>query len=63
MDVSQTTELAAAFVSRTIECERTYLTSLWLDPFEGNNAAMDAGLCGGDFLIPAHSLVFAYVIP
>ena len=61
MDVVQTTELAAAFVSRTIECERTYLASLWLDPIEGVNAACDAGLRGSDFLIPAHAVIFAYV--
>lgn len=53
--------LAGDFVSRILEAERTYLTSLWLDPFEGNNAAVDAELCGSDFLLPAHSIVFMYV--
>lgn len=53
--------LADDFVSRCIEAERTFLTAQWLDPFEGNNAACDAELCGVDFLLPAHSLVFMYV--
>ena len=55
------TELAADFVSRTIESERTYLASLWLDGFEGTNAACDAGLCGADFILPPHAFVFDYV--
>lgn len=59
--VSSINDLAADFVSRTIECERTYLTSLWLDPFAGNNAACDAGLRGSDFLLPAHAFVFGYI--
>ena len=54
-------DLAGDFVSRTLEAERTYLTSLWLDPFEGNDAAVDAGLCGADFILPGHAITFAYV--
>lgn len=54
-------DLEVEFVSRCLEAERTFLTALWLDPFAGNNAAVDAELCGADFLIPAHSIVFMYV--
>lgn len=54
-------ESAVDFVSRTIECERTYLASLWLDGFEGTNAAVDTGLRGSDFLLPGHAFVFMYV--
>ena len=54
-------DLANDFVSRALEAERTYLTSLWLDPVEGNNAACDAELCGADFILPGHAITFAYV--